>query len=191
VWKKHIQAMKEKISDRLNILKILSYKRKWRVKETYLVTIIKLLIRSIMDYASFMTTFICPMAIETLKRFQTNALRIIYRVKGTDPVTNESLRKEANVSMIKTRMQSMVNRYFTKGIGYKNPLVLLMLENYKKWKNQKQWPESAAHEDDFILEIISETNPRLIKKEKYKTIIGSLDQAIWKEFENNEDVQNR
>ena len=66
-----------------------------------------------------------------------------------------------------------------------------MLENYKKWKNQKLWSESAARVDNFILEIIRETNPRLIMKEKYKTIIGSLDQAIWEDFENNEDDQNR
>ena len=48
---KHFESIDLKLIDRLNILKILSYDKNWRLDTTTLIRIYKSLVRSVLDYA--------------------------------------------------------------------------------------------------------------------------------------------
>ena len=55
---KHLEHFDKKILDRINILKILSYYKNWRLSTTILVRMYKVLLRSVLDYAC-VTTVAC------------------------------------------------------------------------------------------------------------------------------------
>jgi hypothetical protein len=48
----HLDSIKKKTNDRLNLLKVLSYDANWRLNEKLLLSMYKVLVRSIIDYAS-------------------------------------------------------------------------------------------------------------------------------------------
>ena len=54
-FSKSNEYIKEKVRDRINILKILSYDKHWSLPETFLINLYKVLVRSIFDYSSLVT----------------------------------------------------------------------------------------------------------------------------------------
>lgn len=73
------QAIKKKIGDRLNLLKILSYDKTWRLSESILVKVYKSLVLSVLDYASITSGCLNEKTKSEFESFQNSALRIIFK----------------------------------------------------------------------------------------------------------------
>ena len=129
-----IEEIKEKTKSRINILKILSYRKRWRIKENTLVQIYKSLIRSIIDYSAFLAGFASDSKLTILDRIQNEALRIIFRVKRTDHLSNSKLRKLAKVESIKERMTKLSNKYIRRAVINSNDLINELLKSYQEEK---------------------------------------------------------
>lgn len=74
----HFDQVDKKLTDRLNILKILSYDQNWRLNTITLIRIFKSLVRSVIDYAC-VTSIACNKDIvKHYETLQNDALRIIF-----------------------------------------------------------------------------------------------------------------
>ena len=107
----HFEMKKNKLVDRMNILKILSYDKNWALKPHILVRIYKSLVRSVLDYAS-VTAIACN--VDVRKDFvvlQNDALRIIFKKNIMDHIKVDDLRKWANVDSIHNRHKDLLNRF--------------------------------------------------------------------------------
>ena len=131
----HIEEIKEKTKNRLNILRILSFKKRWMIKENVLINIYKSLIRSIIDYSAFLVSFASDSQLEKLERIQNEALRIIFKVKITDHISNNKLRKRANVRSIKERLAFLSKNYIRRAICHSNDLIKDLLKSYVQEKS--------------------------------------------------------
>jgi hypothetical protein len=89
----HIDEIKEKTKNRLNILRILSFKKRWMINVNVLINIYKSLIRSIIDYSAFLVSFASDSQLERLERIQNEALRIIFKVKKSDHIEQQASKK--------------------------------------------------------------------------------------------------
>ena len=130
----HIEEIKEKTKNRLNILRILSFKKRWMIKENVLINIYKSLIRSIIDYSAFLVSFASDSQLEKLERIQNEALRIILRLKRTDHLSNSKLRKLTKIESIKERMTKLSNKYIRRAVINSNDLINELLKSYQEEK---------------------------------------------------------
>ena len=75
-----IIEINKKVNDRINILKALSNDKSWALKLTnFLLSIYKVLIRSVMDYANVITAACNEKMVKDLEVLQNDALRVIYK----------------------------------------------------------------------------------------------------------------
>ena len=95
----------------MKLMKILSYDPTWRLPEKTLVKIYKSLIRSILDYSSFIINSISNSYRKTLEAIQNNTLRIIFKTTCETTSTSE-LRQRAKVCSIEDRFNILNEKYF-------------------------------------------------------------------------------
>ena len=74
-----IQNIKNKASERISILKILSFDKFWCLNKNLLVKLNKSLIRSVLEYSSILIGSISPSFIKKLDAVQNNSLRAIFQ----------------------------------------------------------------------------------------------------------------
>ena len=122
-----IECNKTKISDRTNIMKILSLNPLWRLQEGTLIQLYKSLIRSVIEYSSFIIDSISKSFLKKLEAIQNNTLRIIFKKKWDEMKTDE-LRERANVSTIEDRLRIINENY-----------LLLNSHQYRKPNNRKSY----------------------------------------------------
>ena len=122
-FKKHFENLEKKIQDRLNILKILSYDKNWRLEESLLIKMYKVLVRSVLDYASVIYAACNKKVNEDFEIIQNNCLRIIFKKKMTDQIPIETLKSWANIGSIKERHEFLMHSYYEKTIISNNPLL--------------------------------------------------------------------
>ena len=134
---KHFELIELKLIDRLNILKILSYDKNWRLDTTTLIRIYKSLVRSVLDYACVTSVACNKNIVRNFETLQNDALRIIYKKTVLDHVKVEDMRKWADVSSIAKRHEELLTRYYERAIMSENPLLKKLFENYKKFKERK------------------------------------------------------
>ena len=79
-FKKHINQIIESCSDRLKVVRTLPLKS-WGLEPSIGMSTYKLLVRSLMEYSSFICTTINPKLINQLQIIQNNALRAILKKK--------------------------------------------------------------------------------------------------------------
>ena len=89
----HLISLKEKIRDRINILKILSWDKNWRLKIHFLLNVYKVLVRSLLDYSSIISAA-CPNDVTKAQEImQNDALRVIFKKSLLDQVSSDTLRE--------------------------------------------------------------------------------------------------
>lgn len=144
----HLQAVKKKVGDRVNLLKILSYDKTWRLPEKVLVKMYKSLVLSVLDYASITTGACSEKTLDDYETIQNNCLRIILKKKLTDKIPCQELREKAGVSTIGIRHKKLMLDYYEGAIVTENPLLKIIFVNYSKYKSRNHINESLARSED-------------------------------------------
>ena len=173
-----VENIKKKASDRLNILKVLKYNKQWKLDESLLIKIYKSLIRSVLDYSSFLIGSISPSYLKSIESIQNQALRIIFDKKW-DEMSSEDLRKKAKVKSIAERSNMLMERYINKAIESNNELTMRLIENYLAFKNRKKRnPNQATNQIER--DLIIENNFRIAgEKETIETLLSSISRIAY------------
>ena len=133
-FESNVEAIKKKTGDRLNLLKILSYDRTWRLNTPTLVAMYKSLVLSVLDYAAI-TVGACSQRVKNdYEVIQNNALRIILKISLLDKVRCEDLRIKAGVKSISERHKKLMRDYYERALITNNPLISDLFEKYKEFK---------------------------------------------------------
>jgi hypothetical protein len=101
----------KKVTDRLNLLKILSYDRNMRLDTKLLVKMYKTLARSVLDYASILISSSSNETYGAFEVIQNDSLRIIFKKSSPDKISVEELREMAKIESIKDRHIRLLDRY--------------------------------------------------------------------------------
>ena len=165
----HFQNVKKKVGDRINLLKILSYDKTWRLGEKTLIKMYKSLVRSVLDYAS-----VCTGAMKdcnTLETLQNNALRVIFKKTLLDKIPCDELRKKAGVTTVRERHNKLMTDYYERALVTHNPLIKRVFNNYKEFKEREFIDESLAdrtvtHDREALIDLIKRHNHISIKKQE-------------------------
>ena len=129
-FNKQVDVIKDRIVDRLNIIKILSHPS-WHIDEKTLLGIYNALIRSIIDYSFFIVNMISATNLKRLEAAQNTALRLIFRLPFDTP--SETLLKRANLCSIEERLKVLGQRYVENCIQNNNPLTLPLFKEYDRY----------------------------------------------------------
>ena len=148
-------------------MKILSYDPTWRLPEKTLVKIYKSLIRSILDYSSFIINSISNSYRKTLEAIQNNTLRIIFKTTWETTSTSE-LRQRVKVCSIEDRLNILNEKYFENALLTSNPLVQILIENYLTFRDNINRNSLAAktilcHHDSIKEYFQHLSQPQLLK----------------------------
>ena len=173
----HFEMVQKKLTDRLNILKILSYDKNWALNTNILIRIYKSLVRSVLDYAS-VTSIACNVDVRAkFETLQNDALRIIFKKSVMDHVKIEDLRKWANVTSIYDRHHELLTRYYERAIISNNPLIKKLFSNYESFKTRNHIsqnlavnPDSSINFDTLAL-IRKHNEDERNRREKYPTTL--------------------
>ena len=92
-FEKHNQKIAEKVKERINILKVISYDKHWGLNSKFLINIYKVLVLSVMDYTSIITSASSEKVLKDLEVLQNNALRVIFKKSVLNKITVEQLRE--------------------------------------------------------------------------------------------------
>jgi hypothetical protein len=188
-YKEQINHIKDKVSDRISILKILSYDKHMRVDEKILVNVYKILVRSVIDYSSLLINDMSKTHVKELETIQNNSLRAIFKIKMTDHVEIATLLERAKVSTIKERLTSLANKYLDKAVLNENELVNKIIDDYCAFKNRYHLNPAVADSEEMLRQINEFNHEKDNTCEKIKTILcgfeatSSLlsDQMPWSE----------
>jgi hypothetical protein len=147
-FKNQMAYINQRTNERINILKILSYKRQWKLNENTLLTIYKSLVRSVLDYSCFIFSSLNETFKKKLQSIQNNALRIIY--KKTWEFDASILHDWAKIETIETRMCNLTETYVEKAFACNNPLITRAIDDYAVIRKATHInPQSAADETDL------------------------------------------
>ena len=102
----HLLSLKEKIRDRINILRILTWDKNWRLKIHFLLNFYKVLVRSLLDYSSIISAAYTNDVTKALEVMQNDALRVIFKKSLLDQISSHTLREWAGVESIAERQNS-------------------------------------------------------------------------------------
>ena len=140
-----VNEIKNKVKNRLNLLKILSFKKHWYLNEKTLINIYKSLVRSIIDYSAYLSSFIPNSMTNQLERIQNSALRTIFKANLSDRISSEKLRKKAKIESIKNRQEKLLKKYLIKAKINQNDLIDELINSFKAQHTQlsKKHPKSS------------------------------------------------
>ena len=110
----HIDYFRNKCSERLNILKFISG-IKWGAEHSTLISLYKSLIRSHIDYGSFLFALKTNHLMLKLEKIQYTALRIALGYRNSTP-TNIIL-GDTRLSMLQHRAKYLCNRFIMKNLS--------------------------------------------------------------------------
>ena len=119
--------------ERLKIVKILSHKS-WKLNSKTLIQIYYSLVRSIIEYSALIVPRLSNSNLNKLQVIQNNAIRAIYGYPkdpiSTRPINIEYLHSIDNVELLVERLDGLNQRYLTKALGYRNPLIIEAFEDF-------------------------------------------------------------
>ena len=159
-----IEHIDTKITERLNLLKALTHNKTWSLPESILVQLYKSLLRSVIDYSSFIIAGLNKDLRDKLEVFQNEALRTIFKIKKIDKVHITTLRERAKVDSIETRLKNLLIAYFEK--AKENPLIITLISEY--WSFRKRNVKSSPGSDEYNEEI---KNIHKTSEKKWPTIL--------------------
>jgi len=128
-FKTHIDLIVKKISNRLNIIKILSHKS-WYLSEKTLINLYCSLIRSVFDYSFFLANSLSNLNLNKLQVIQNCALRSIYKVWFRGGVS-DILHVKANIPRVIDRMYLLGNNFLKRCKFSSNALVYPLVNEFK------------------------------------------------------------
>jgi hypothetical protein len=126
-----VNHIKATCRERFNILKIISHKS-WHLTKKTLVEIYHSLIRSIMEYTSFIYDLLPPSLKNLINTIQNDALRIIYQKDRT--FSNEKLYELSKEKTLEIRLDELKQNYLYKAMMQRNPLIKKSYSEYKSFK---------------------------------------------------------
>ena len=112
-FKNQIDYLKITSMQRLNILKIISYKT-WQLSTKTLVQVYNVLIRSVIEYSAILLPLISATNLNTLQIIQNSALRTILHKPIMTRTTIKELHATGSVMMIEDRLNLLRERYIYK-----------------------------------------------------------------------------
>ena len=122
-----VKAIKEKVSNRINIIKILSH-RSWFIDKKTLTNLYLSLVRSVIDYSFVVISRLSTKNLKSLEAAQNVSLRCIhhlpFRSHGAD------VRKIAGLNSIKERLERLGKNYLVKCKESSNPLIGDLCKKY-------------------------------------------------------------
>ena len=171
---KQVALIKAKAGERISILKILSNDIFWRLDENILLKLYKSLIRSVLEYSSFIVKTISDSFLRKLEAVQYNALRAIYRVSWEE-MSKSDLLDKANIESVASRMQNLNEKYFDKAMATGNPFIEGLIEEYLMFRNRFKIPLSRALDDELLRsEIIQHNLDQDNTAEKLPSLLCSI-----------------
>ena len=111
----------------MGVLKALSFGH-FKLPFWVLRSLYKSLIRSLMEYTSFIVDTISNKNMRKLQIIQNKCLRII--CKCDKSVSTDDLRKQADMCLVQERLTKMNRRFISTNILSKNPMVNSMIKDY-------------------------------------------------------------
>jgi len=169
-----VALIKAKAGERISILKILSNDIFWRLDENILLKLYKSLIRSVLEYSSFIVKTISDSFLKKLEAVQYNSLRAIYRVSWEEMSKNDLLDK-AKIESVASRMQNLNEKYFDKAMATGNPFIEGLIEEYLVFRNRFKIPLSRALDDELLRsEIIQHNLDQDSTAEKLPSLLCSI-----------------
>ena len=116
-FSKHVEATLEKACNRLNIIKILSHNKTWRLSTATLVRVYTSFIRSLFEYKGFTFNHLSEGLKKEIRALENNALRIILHKKRQDCLPSE-LHNLANLCTFDYRLVKITEKYFAQAINH-------------------------------------------------------------------------
>ena len=127
-----INHIKGVVSDRLNVLKILSH-RSWKLSLANRKQLYCSLVRSVIEYSSFLLPILTQKLLNLVNTIQNNALRIILNKKRTDKISIVELHKLADIESIESRLQRLRVDFLYKALSSNNPLISEIVVDYMNY----------------------------------------------------------
>lgn len=129
-FKAQINEIRNRCHNRLNILKILSNKKRY-IKQNILGNIYKALIGSIIDYSFPIINIISESNSHKLQVIQNNAIRTIFKLKfDTSSNTLAENEKRLKLKPVKNRLQDLSNKYIKNSLEKSNNLIVKLVNEY-------------------------------------------------------------
>jgi hypothetical protein len=124
----HLNDVKKKVSQRLNIIKILS-NSSWHIDTKTLKNLYQSLVRSVVEYSFFIVEHLSVDNLKRLEAIQNIAFRCIYKLKYDTPVP--TVLKIANETSLSSRLNELAENFIIKCLSEKNPLIVPLVREYK------------------------------------------------------------
>lgn len=128
--KQHVEYIQKRAFRRLNIIKYLS-NRKWHMNKEVLLSIYKVMVRSVIEYAPSILVSVSNSNIKPLQGIQYAALRAIFKCPiGTSSTEMHHL---ANIKTIRERGIELNNNYINNALA-NNELIKMLHQEYREQK---------------------------------------------------------
>lgn len=128
----HVNEIKTRCKDRLNIIKILANKN-WHLKPTTLGNIYKSLIGSIVDYSFICLHMISETDLSRLQATQNMAIRAIFKLAYDCPTSIlGEYEAKLGLSQVSDRLDDLNERFLRNCLANSNVLVARLLDEYKR-----------------------------------------------------------
>ena len=137
-FNEHFKELTNRCEERIKLVKVLS-NPSWALNTKTLLSIYKLLVRSLIEYSSILFDVTKKSNTKKLQIVQNDALRIILKLKKEDG--NQRLYDESKIESIEQRMNKLNTRYLCKAINYENEMIKNLISEYEEfylWNNIKR-----------------------------------------------------
>ena len=128
-FNKQVDSIRDKCLSRLNLIKVLSH-REWKLSRETLLMLYKTLIRSIIDYSSFIVDVICDTNLKRLQVIQNKAVRCIFKASFDTPTSE--LCSISNLNPIKDRLFDLNKRFIERNLN-KVGLVKQLIDEFNEF----------------------------------------------------------
>jgi hypothetical protein len=132
----HIDQVREKSINRLNIIKTLSHKH-WKLSTANLKQLFNSLIRSVFEYSAIILPILSDTLINKLQVIQNSSFRSIHHLyfnKTTRKHTSiERLHIIANAPLVRARLKELTERYLRSALFNKNSVIKSCISEYKSF----------------------------------------------------------
>jgi hypothetical protein len=129
-FKKHGEQILAKMTKRLNLIKLVAF-RKWKISKISLRTTYVSLVSSIFEYTAGIIQSFNHKVIEKLQIVQNNAIRIILGKSKLDKIKVETLHSKIKLKTVEKRCETLRQKYFMRAIDFNNPWLLNMWNEFQ------------------------------------------------------------
>ena len=128
----HVEEIRQRCKDRLNIVKILSNKN-WHLKPQILGNIYKSLVTSIIDYSFVCLHLISETDLSRLQAIQNTAIRAIYKLPYDCPRSILcGYEAKLGISQISDRLDDLNDRFLRNCLANSNDLLARLVNEYRR-----------------------------------------------------------